>query len=318
MDNIQILYTIFIISVPLLLGLDLWQNRKPHVVQPKEAIGWSAFWVAISIVFGLLVWRLAGPEKGAEFFTAYGIEKMLSVDNLFVFALIFSAFKVDEKVRHKVLFYGILGAILFRAIFIFLGVEIIKKSYLPSFQLLGLEFHEPNLILLLFGFFLIFAGYKSMKDDDDEVDLETNKAVVFSRWLFSKFRYTGRYYGGRFTVYHHGKRYFTLLAFVVLVIEVSDLVFAVDSIPAIFTVSTDPFILYSSNIYAILGLRALYFLLDVARKYFKYLPYGVAGTLIFIGLKMVTSPLYHIEALTSLFIVLSLLLGSIVFSILRK
>lgn len=277
----------------------------------------SLFWIAISILFGGAVWFIAGEEKGAEFFTAYGIEKMLSVDNLFVFALIFSFFKVDERVRHKVLFYGIIGAIVLRAIFIFLGSGIINATYLPDFKIAGYTLKELNPILIAFGLFLIYAGIKSFGGGDDDDSLDDNKAVKFSRWLFSKFRYTGEYHETNFTVQKGGVRYFTLLAFVVLVVELTDLLFAVDSIPAIFTVSKDSFILYSSNIFAILGLRALYFLLDVAKKWFEYLPYGVAGILIFIGVKMVIAPLFHIESLVSLFVVLGLLTVSIVVSMLH-
>jgi tellurite resistance protein TerC len=309
---------LFLVLVPILLAYDWVQNRNPHVITPKEAITQSLFWITISIVFGGIVWWGLGAEKGAEFFTAYGIEKMLSVDNLFVFALIFGAFRVDESVRHKVLFYGIIGAIVLRAIFIFLGSGLISLTYLPDFELAGLRFESPNLILILFGFFLIYAGFKSFGAEDGDEDIEENKAVQFSRWLFSKVKYTGTYEGSNFVVFKNGVRYFTLLSFVVLVVELTDLLFAVDSIPAIFTVSKDPFILYSSNIFAILGLRALYFLLDVAKRWFRYLPYGVAGILVFIGLKMVAAPIYHISSLISLFVVTGLLVASILFSVIAK
>lgn len=371
MNNQNLLEILFIILVPVLLFIDLYLNGKPKVVSPKEAIIQSLLWVFISIIFGGLVWYLAGEEKGAEFFTAYGIEKMLSVDNLFVFSLIFTFFNVDEKVRHKVLFYGIIGAIVLRAIFIFIGSGIINATYLDeivkgnmtnlvlysfnftgillflgaiyllvkkentiglilfliSILLLGtynlsfifpgiLNYNIPhvNLVLTFFGLFLIYAGFKSFGGDDEDENLDENKAVIFSKWLFSKFNYTGVYDSNKFVTYKNGVRYFTLLAFVVLVVELTDLLFAVDSIPAIFTVSKDPFILYSSNIFAILGLRALYFLLDVAKKWFEYLPYGIAGILIFIGLKMVIAPIFHIESLISLYVVIGLLVISIVAS----
>jgi tellurite resistance protein TerC len=314
MENQNLLQIIFIILVPLLLFIDLYLNGKPKAVGPKEAITQSFLWILISIIFGGLVWYLAGEEKGAEFFTAYGIEKMLSVDNLFVFSLIFTSFNVDEKVRHKVLFYGIIGAIVLRAIFIFIGSGIINATYISDFSFGGLNFKNPNIILILFGLFLIYAGIKSLKSGEEDENIDDNKAVIFSKWLFAKFNYTGAYDGNNFVIYKDGVRYFTLLAFVVLVVELTDLLFAVDSIPAIFTVSKDPFILYSSNIFAILGLRALYFLLDVAKKWFEYLPYGVAGILIFIGVKMVVAPIYHIESLVSLYVVLGLLILSILAS----
>ena len=317
MANQNFLEIIFVILVPILLFIDLYLNSKPKVVTPKEAITQSLLWVFISIIFGWLVWYFVGEEKGAEFFTAYGIEKMLSVDNLFVFSLIFTFFNVDEKVRHKVLFYGIIGAIVLRAIFIFLGSGIINATYFSDFKILGLTFEKPNLILILFGLFLIYAGVKAFGADDEDEDLEKNKAVIFSRWLFSKFKYTGTYDSNKFIIVKDGVKYFTLLSFIVLVVELTDLLFAVDSIPAIFTVSKDPFILYSSNIFAILGLRALYFLLDVAKKWFEYLSYGVAGILIFIGLKMVIAPIFHIESLISLYVVLGLLVISIVASMLH-
>jgi len=311
MDNQRLLEIIFIILVPVLLFIDLFLNGKPKAVGPKEAITQSFLWILISVIFGGLVWYLAGEEKGAEFFTAYGIEKMLSVDNLFVFSLIFTSFNVDEKVRHKVLFYGIIGAIVLRAIFIFVGSGIINATYISDFTIGHLKFENPNIILILFGLFLIYAGVKSLGGGDEDENLDENNAVIFSKWLFAKFNYTGTYEDNKFVVFKNGVRYFTLLAFVVLVVELTDLLFAVDSIPAIFTVSKDPFILYSSNIFAILGLRALYFLLDVAKKWFEYLPYGVAGILIFIGVKMVIAPVLHIEALISLYVVLGLLVASI-------
>lgn len=310
---------LFYSLVPILLILDWWQNRNPHVVKPKEAVLQSLFWIGISVIFGSLVWYYAGKEKGAEFFTAYGIEKMLSVDNLFVFAFIFSSLSVDEKVRHKVLFYGIVGAIVLRAIFIFLGIGIITffDKLIPTFSVLGIEIEKPNLILIGFGIFLIYAGITTFGTDEEENDIEDNKAVKFSRWLFAKFRYTGTYESTNFVIFRNGLRYFTLLSFVVLVVELTDLLFAVDSIPAIFTVSKDPFILYSSNIFAILGLRALYFLLDVAKKWFEYLPYGVAGILVFIGVKMVIAPIIHIDSIVSLCVVLGLLFISIAISMLH-
>ncbi|MBP6235953.1 MAG: TerC/Alx family metal homeostasis membrane protein [Saprospiraceae bacterium] len=314
MDNQKLLEIIFIVLVPVLLFIDLFLNSKPKAVGPKDAITQSLLWVLISVIFGGLVWHLAGEEKGAEYFTAYGIEKMLSVDNLFVFSLIFTFFNVDEKVRHKVLFYGIIGAIVLRAIFIFIGSGIINATYMSDFNFVGLHFEKPNVILILFGIFLIYAGIKSFGGGDEDENLDENKAVIFSKWLFSKFNYTGAYDGNKFLTYNNGIRYFTLLAFVVLVVELTDLLFAVDSIPAIFTVSKDPFILYSSNIFAILGLRALYFLLDAAKKWFEYLPYGVAGILIFIGVKMVIAPILHIESLISLYVVLGLLVISILAS----
>lgn len=302
---------IFFIGLPILLYIDLMQTKNPHEISAKQALKNSGYWVSISILLGGLIWFTMGAEKGAEFFTAYGIEKMLSVDNLFVFALIFDTFGVDGKLKHKVLSYGIIGAIVLRAIFIFLGAKLINATYIQDFSIFGYEIQHLNFILFAFGLFLIFAGIKTMIPSEEDENFMDSKSVKLSKRIFGKLNYTGEYDGENFFTVRNGVKCFTLLAMVVLVVELTDLLFAVDSIPAIFTVSKDTFILFSSNIMAVLGLRSLYFLLDVAKKWFEYLSYGVSAILAFIGIKMVIAPFYHIESLTSLYVVFGILLLSI-------
>lgn len=304
-----------LVVIMLLIDLGLF-NKKAHRISNKEAAIWSCVWIGLATIFGGLVYAFLGVEKASEFYTAFLIEKALSVDNLFVFILVFSFFKVPEQYHHKVLFWGIVGAIVLRAIFIFTGATIINYTYLPDFNILGYTFHEVNIILTLFGLFLVYAGIKSMGgDDDDETDFSEKKYIKVIKSLFP---FTDKFDGGKFFTIEKGKKVGTLLLLVVAVIEVTDLIFAVDSIPAIFTVSRDPFILYTSNIFAILGLRTLYFLLANFMHYFAYLKYGLAGILSFIGFKMVIAPIFHISSLVSLSVVIFLLFAATMASIIWK
>jgi len=316
--------------VPLALYVDLKVGGKnPNGVSTKQATIWTGIWVGLSVLFGAFIYVDAGVQKATEFFTAYTIEKALSVDNLFVFILVFNYFKVPEAYKHKVLFWGIIGAIVLRAVFIFAGVGIINMTEV------GIAGYQVNILLLLFGLFLVYAGIKSgievLKgdDDDEEEDFSSSPGAKFIRWLF-KGKVSDSYDGDKFFstksevqdtavgVFTHVTRYATPLLVVVGVIEFTDLLFAVDSIPAIFSVSKDPFILYSSNIFAILGLRTMYFLLNNFIKLFKYLPHGLAIILTFIGVKMVIAPWLHIESTLSLIIVAGILITSTLVSAFSK
>ena len=273
-------------------------------------------------------------EKFSQFQAAYWIEKALSVDNLFVFILVFGFFKIPKEYQHKILFWGILGALFFRAIFIFAGVELIKLTYLPAFSIGDFnfsldndtaehanfatkEFFRPNVILTLFGIFLIVAGIKSWSsDDDDDKDLSDNMGV---KLVHKFFKVSPSFDGDKFFTIKNGIKMATPLFVALAVIEITDLVFAVDSIPAIFAIApNDPFILYSSNIFAILGLRSLYFLLANSMDKFGKLHYGLAVILSFIGIKMIIMPFYHFDSTISLAIIGGILLITIIWSLLAN
>ena len=312
-----------IILVMLLLDLGVF-NKKSHTVGNKEALAWSVVWIGLAMAFSVVIYfvfRMDGPkiglEKFAQFQSAYWIEKALSVDNLFVFILVFKFFKVPSKLHHTVLFWGILGALFFRAIFIFSGVGLIKLTYLPEMELLGKQV-QINIVLTLFGIFLIYAGIKSWfgnKDEEERDDLGKSAGVRFINFLFGG-RVTTEYHDKKFTVMQQGKRFATPLLLATVVVEFSDLLFAVDSIPAIFAIAPDdPFILYTSNIFAILGLRSLYFLLANFIDKFHKLSYGLAVILFFIGVKMLIEPFVHISSMASLIVVASVLIISVILSL---
>ncbi|HEX8378436.1 MAG TPA: hypothetical protein VF602_11520 [Pedobacter sp.] len=328
------LIAIFGVVVIIMLIIDLGVfNKKTHVISNKEAVIWSSVWIALSMLFSLVIYMYAGLEKFSQFQSAYWIEKALSVDNLFVFILVFGFFNVPRELHHKVLFWGIIGAIVLRAFFIFTGVGLIKLTYLPEFSIFGLnfilehndgvainyaarEFFRPNIILTLFGAFLIYAGIKSgFAEDDDDENKDFNKSPG-ARIVRKFFNVSDNWEGGKFFTIENGKKLATPLLVVVGVIEFTDLLFAVDSIPAIFAIApNDPFILYTSNIFAILGLRALYFLLANFIHLFSKLKYGLAFVLSFIGVKMIIAPFYHIESIISLVIVVGALILSVIASV---
>lgn len=302
----------------LLLDLGVF-NKKAHEITNKEALIWSGVWISLAMAFSGYIYWDSGFERFSQFQSAYWIEKALSVDNLFVFILVFGYFNVPKVVQHKVLFWGILGALIFRAIFIFTGVKLIELTYLPEFTLGSYSLHI-NVLLTLFGAFLVYAGIKSAvadDDDDEEKDFSKSPGAKFVKWLFP--RVSEEFHGDKFFVVIRGLKYATPLLVVAGVIEFTDLVFAVDSIPAIFAIAPkDPFILYASNIFAILGLRSLYFLLANFIGLFKYLKYGLAVILSFIGIKMLIAPIYHIESSISLLIVVGVLVLSTVASLVIK
>ena len=309
-----------VVIVMLLLDLGIF-NKKSHIISNKEAAIWSIVWISISMIFSIFIYIMtnetAGLEKFAQFQSAYWIEKALSVDNLFVFIVVFGFFNVPREYHHKVLFWGILGALFMRAIFIFSGVGLINITYLPAMTILGKSV-SINVVLTSFGAFLIYAGIKSWfaEDDDDEKDFSKSPGAKF---VYRFFKISKEFDKDKFFTVENGVKLATPLLVVVGVIEFTDLLFAVDSIPAIFAIApNDPFILYTSNIFAILGLRSLYFLLANFIHMFSRLKYGLAIILAFIGVKMVISPWYHIPSPISLAIVVGVLIISVLLSVIFK
>lgn len=309
----------------LLLDLGVF-NKKSHEVSNKEALAWSLVWISLSMVFSGVIYFLLDKPQGtidnfSRFQAAYWIEKALSVDNLFVFILVFKFFQIPKRNQHKVLFWGVIGALVFRAIFIFAGVELIKLTYVNA-PFLGLDSHgdirQINVVLTIFGFFLLVAGIKSWgdHDDDEEKDLSNNFAV---KLVHKFYKVSDNFDGDKFFTIQNGVRMATPLFVAIVVIELTDLVFAVDSIPAIFAIAPDdPFILYTSNIFAILGLRSLYFLLANSMDLFSKLNYGLAVILTFIGIKMLIMPFYHFQSTHSLAIIGSVLIISIIASLISN
>ena len=335
------LIAVFGIAVVIMLLLDLGVfNKNAHAVSNKEALIWSIVWISLAMIFSGVIYfvfknadgHAYAMDKFSQFQAAYWIEKALSVDNLFVFILVFGFFKIPKEYQHKVLFWGILGALAFRAIFIFAGVELIKMTYLPSFSigdfkfildndtaehanLAAKEFFRPNVVLTLFGIFLIIAGIKSWSSSDDDQDQDLSKNIGV-RIVHKFYKVSSTFDGDKFFTIQNGIKMATPLFVALAVIEITDLVFAVDSIPAIFAIApNDPFILYSSNIFAILGLRSLYFLLANSMDKFGKLHYGLAVILTFIGIKMIIMPFYHFDSTISLSVIGSILLITIIWSL---
>lgn len=316
----------FAVTIIVMLLLDLGVfNKKSHEVSSKEATIWSVVWISLSMVFsGVVYWVYnsdLGPgsheiavEKFTQYQAAYWIEKALSVDNLFVFILVFGFFKVPKHLHHKVLFWGIIGALVFRAIFIFAGVGLINITYLPEMNIFGDQV-KINVVMTLFGLFLVYAGIKSWGDGGDDED-EDYSNTAGARLIKRFWKVSDNYDGDKFFTVQNGIKMATPLLVVVAVIEFTDVLFAVDSIPAIFAISKDPFILYTSNIFAILGLRSLYFLLANFIHMFSKLPYGLAIILSFIGVKMLIAPWFHIPSPVSLGIVGGVLIISVLASVL--
>lgn len=275
-----ILFNVFVL---IMLALDLGVfHRQAKKVSFKEAITWSALWIGLAFIFNGWIYYTLGQQPAIEFLTGYLVEKSLSVDNIFVFVLLFSFFKVPEEYRHRVLFWGVIGALVMRAIFIAVGAVLISK------------FHW---IIYLFGAFLVYTGYKMFKKSAADMHPEDNPLV---KWFVKRGMVTSDYHGKRFFVNINGKRLVTPLFLCLLSVEFTDLIFAVDSIPAIFAITKDPFIVYTSNVFAILGLRSLYFALEGVITKFPYLRYGLAIILIFIGIKMLLVDVFKIPVVASL------------------
>lgn len=301
MDIQNILLIVFATVIVGFLIADLgFFNRKSHKIEFRSALYQSLFWIGMALGFGLLIYLFMDKKLAAEFLSAYLTEKMLSVDNLFVMMLIFSYFKLEEKYHHKALFWGILGAIIFRGIFIGLGSYIIN------------QFHW---VLYIFGAVLIYTAVKLLRDKKEEhIDFQHNKVMKLAHKYLP---FTANHHGGKFFVRENGKFYFTSLFMVVLLVEASDIIFAVDSIPAVFAISQNLFVVFTSNIFAIMGLRALFFLIENVIHRFHHLQKGLSFILFFIGAKMLSGIVgFHISSLVSFGIILAALVASLILSVL--
>ena len=293
------LWLTFNLFVLAAIALDLGVfHRRPHKMETREAITWTLVWVGLSLGFGLGVMYFSGEQRGLEFFTGYVIEKALSVDNLFLFLVIFRAFAVDEKIQHRVLEWGILGALVMRGLMIAAGAGLIERF---------------SWVLYVFGAFLVFAGLHMLFAKKAEMHPEENRISRFAR---RHLRVTKEYTGSKFFVRQDRKLFATPLFVVLLIVEITDITMAVDSIPAIFGITRDPFIVYTSNVFAILGLRAMYFLLAGVLGRLRYLTAGLSFVLAFIGAKMIVEPWVHISVEISLAVVAGILLVSLAGSLL--
>jgi len=302
------LWLVTIAAVLALLVVDFVATRRPHAVSMKEAIGWSAFYVALPLAFGLYVWNVHGGDRGLEYYTGYLVEKTLSVDNLFVFMLLLAAFAVPELLKQRVLLYGIVGALVLRGIFIALGA-----AALSAF----------DWVFLVFGAVLLLTGVKLLRDairgDDHEVDVSQMRVVTVMRRLMPV---SDEYDGTRLTVTRDGVRALTPLALVTVAVLATDVVFAVDSVPAVYGITGDPYVVFVTNAFALLGLRALYFVLEGALGALRHLGYGLAAILGFIGAKLVLHWAHlvwpsvpDVPTLASLFVILGILGTTVVTSL---
>jgi len=292
---------VFLLVVLVMLMVDLGVfHRKAHVPSMKEAAIWSAVWIVVALIFNAVVWVWLGHQKALEFFTGYLVEKALSADNIFVFAVLFNYFAVPPEYRHRVLFWGVLGAIVFRLTFILAGTALLKK------------FHW---VIYIFGIIVIISGVKLLMRKEEEIHPERNPVLRLARRFLP---ITPNYHGQKFFVWLDGKFMATPLMLVLLVVESTDIVFAIDSIPAIFAITRDPFIVFTSNVCAILGLRALYFLLEGMIRLFRYLDEGLAVILIFIGIKMLVSEFYKIPTGFALGVVAAVLAITITLSLMAE
>jgi tellurite resistance protein TerC len=300
MNDSTILWVGFNAFVLIMLAIDLGVfHRKSHEVSLKEALTWTGVWISLALVFNFFIYQYSGKELAIQFLTGYLIEKSLSIDNIFVIILIFSYFQVPSRFQHKVLFWGILGALVMRAIFIFTGIELI---------------HRFHWLIYIFGGFLIFTGIRMLFADDSKINPEKNLFVKLARKIIPV---TNEYHGDQFFIRKNGALWGTPLFLALIIIEGTDLIFAVDSIPAILAISEEPFIVYTSNVFAILGLRSLYFALAGIEKYFKYLKYGLALILVFVGTKMAMADLFKIPVGFSLAIIAFILGGSMLASLIK-
>jgi tellurite resistance protein TerC len=286
--------------VLVMLAVDLGVlHRHAHEVKLKEALAWSGVWIALALFFALGMYYWYGPQAALEFLTGYIIEKSLSVDNIFVFVLIFSYFKVPALYQHKVLFWGILGALVMRAIFIFAGIALLQRLHW---------------IIYIFGALLIFTGIKMVTEKDKEIHPDKNPVLRLFRRLVPV---TENYHADHFFVKQAGYYAATPLFVVLLVVETTDVIFAVDSIPAILGITVNPFIVYTSNVFAILGLRALYFALAGVMQLFHYLHYGLSAILVFVGAKMLLSDVYKLPVTVALGVIAGILLLAVIASVIR-
>ncbi|HYH94853.1 TerC family protein [Hyalangium sp.] len=290
----------FIAFVLAMLALDLGVfHRSAHVVKFKEALTWSAVWVGLALLFNAGLWWKFGAEPGVQFLTGYLIEKSLSIDNIFVFVIVFSALRIPALYQHRVLFWGILSALVLRAGMIFTGVAMLQR------------FHW---LIYVFGAFLIITGIKLFLNRNQEEHPENGWAM---RWARRTIPSTSRFDGHHFFTKEHGRRLATPLFMALILVEVTDVIFALDSIPAIFAVTQDPFLVFTSNIFAILGLRSLFFLVAGMVEKFSYLKVGLSAVLVFVGAKMTLVDVVKVPALVSLAVIAALIGGSVVASLLK-
>ena len=301
MDTPIIFWIIFNAFVLVMLALDLGVfHRKTHEVSLKEALTWTFIWISLALIFNAIIYYWRGQQQALEFFTGYLVEKALSVDNIFVFIMIFTYFQIPSKYHHKVLFWGIIGALILRVIFIFAGVALIEKFHFTIY---------------IFGALLIYTGYRMFYHNDAKINPDKNPVIRFFKKLMPV---TPDLHEDRFFTKLNGRRYATPLFLVLILIESSDLIFAVDSIPAILAITQDQFIVYTSNVFAILGLRSLYFALAGVVHRFWLLSYGLAIVLIFVGIKMLLVDFYKIPIGWSLLFIAAIITGSIFLSLKYK
>ncbi|PZR33914.1 MAG: hypothetical protein DI538_17340 [Azospira oryzae] len=293
-----IAFNLFVLGM-LVLDLGVF-HRKAHAVTVKEALIWTGVWISLAMGFNVFIYYYFGSEKAYEFLTGYVIEKSLSVDNIFVFIMVFSYFSVSSSAQHKVLFWGIAGALVMRIVFILVGIELI---------------HRFHWLIYVFGAFLVYTGIKFLTQKEEVIRMENNPVVKLMRKIF---RVTPDFVGERFFTRIDNQIWITPLFIVVIIIEASDLIFAVDSIPAVLAISDDPFIVYTSNVFAILGLRSLYFALAGIEKYFRNLKYGLAVILIFVGTKMALTDVYKISVGLSLGVIVAVLALSVLTSLIKR
>jgi len=310
MSGESILWIVFGIFIPVMLALDLGVfHRRDHVIKVKEALVWSGIWITLALLFALGIYLLVGHEKALNYITGYLVEESLSVDNLFVFLLIFSYFCVPAAYQHRVLFWGIMGAIVMRAVFIVTGLTLLENLHW---------------IIYVFGAFLVYTAVRLAFNKEEEIKPEKNPVLrLFRRFV----PMTKRYHGNQFFVKARGRRLATPLLMTLVVIETTDVIFAVDSVPAVLSITRDPFIVYTSNIFAVMGLRSLYFALSGVIQKFYYLNYGLAAILAFLGLKMIIPDIinkvnpdlnFEVPVEVSLGVVLGILVISALFSLLRR
>ena len=301
MDDTVVLWASFNFFVLVMLALDLGVfHRKSHEVGVREALIWTSVWITLAMIFNLFIYFYFDKETAIEFFTGYMIEKSLSIDNIFVIILIFSYFSGPKAYQHKGLFWGILGALVMRVIFILSGIELI---------------HRFHWLVYIFGGFLVITGIRMLKAGEAKLEPEKNPLIKLARRIF---RFTPDFEGDNFFVKKEGVLWATPLFLVVIMIEFTDLIFAVDSIPAILSISDDSFIVYTSNVFAILGLRSLYFALAGIEKYFQYLKYGLSAILIFVGLKMSLVDFIYIPVEISLIVIVFILAIAMLASVIVK
>jgi len=298
MDTPIIFWILFNAFVLLMLALDLGIfHRKTHEVSLKEALTWTLIWVSLALVFNAIIFYWKGRQQALEFFTGYLVEKALSIDNIFVFIVIFTYFQIPSKYQHKVLFWGVFGALLMRVIFIFAGVALIEKFHFTIY---------------IFGALLVYTGYKMFYHNNAKIEPDKNPLIRFFKKVMPV---TPNLQEDNFFIKLNGKRYATPLFLVLILIETTDLIFAVDSIPAILAITQDQFIVYTSNVFAILGLRSLYFALAGVVHRFWLLSFGLAIVLVFVGIKMLLSDLYKIPIEWSLIFIATIITGSIFLSL---